>query len=78
MVTSDQIRAARALLGWSAQRLAEESGLNISTVQRLERATEKVRGNVRTLKKVVTAFESSGIEFLNENGIEGVIIRKEL
>ena len=38
MLTSDQIRAARALIRWSAQNLANESGISWKTIQRMEDA----------------------------------------
>jgi hypothetical protein len=36
MVAGPQIRASRALLGWTAARLAAESGVSYSSVQRAE------------------------------------------
>ena len=43
MLTSDQIRLARALLRWSARELAQKSGVHITTVQRIERGMMGVR-----------------------------------
>ena len=68
MLTSDQIRAARALIRWTAQRLADESGLSWKTVQRLE-ATEGVPSvNARTLVKIQETLANAGVEFIDENG----------
>ena len=49
MLNSEQIRAARALLGWSARQLAEKSGVQLTTVQRLERGNGLASGTVKTL-----------------------------
>ena len=47
MISNLQIRAARALLGWSQQRLADEAGLSAITVKRLEASDETLAGQVR-------------------------------
>ncbi len=60
MLTSDQIRVARALLRWSARELAEKSGVHITTVQRMERGDGPVGGMVQTLAKVQRALEGAG------------------
>jgi len=67
MITSHQLRAARALLGWDQRQLAEESDTSVPTIQRMESSDGQVRGIVRTLVKVVKALESAGIELLGEN-----------
>lgn len=64
MITSDQIRAARALLRWSGKDLAEKTGLGFSTLMRLE-VLEGVPGaQVKTLEAIQKAFEEAGIEFI--------------
>ncbi len=75
MYTSHQLRAARALLNWSARELAERAGVHIATVQRMERHDEQVRGNAATVDKILDALEASGIEFLNDDGHRGVVLR---
>ncbi|RXR30898.1 helix-turn-helix domain-containing protein [Sphingobium fluviale] len=67
MITSQQMRAARALLGLDQRQLAELAGLSLPTIQRMESSDGQVRGVVDTLVKVITAFESAGIELLGEN-----------
>jgi transcriptional regulator with XRE-family HTH domain len=67
MITSHQMRAARALLGIDQRRLAELSGLSVPTIQRMEASDGQVRGVVDTLVKVVTALEASGIELIGEH-----------
>lgn len=67
MITSQQMRAARALLGLDQRQLAELAGLSLPTIQRMEASDGQVRGVVDTLVKVITALESAGIELLGEN-----------
>lgn len=67
MITSQQMRAARALLGIDQKRLAELAGVSLPTIQRMETSDGQVRGVVETLVKVVTALEREGIELIGEN-----------
>ncbi len=67
MISSGQLRAARALLGIDQKALAERSGVSLATIQRMESSDGVVRGVVDTLTKVVAALESSGIELIGEN-----------
>ena len=49
MITSAQLRAARALLGIDQRRLADLSGLSVPTIQRMEASDGVVRATVDTL-----------------------------
>ena len=66
MITSAQMRAARALLGIDQRELAERSGLSLPTVQRMEASGGVVRGNVDSLMKLVGALAANGIELIGE------------
>lgn len=69
-VTGEQIRAARALLGWSQKELAEKTYLSQTPITRLERG---IVDRVSTLKLVVQTLEESGIKFVNKpDGTIGV------
>jgi transcriptional regulator with XRE-family HTH domain len=64
LITSNQIRAARAMLRWSGKDLAEKTGLGFSTLMRLE-SLEGVPGtHSKTLESIEKAFEKAGIEFI--------------
>lgn len=69
MITSAQIRAARALLGIDQRRLAEASGLSLPTIQRMEASDGQVRGNVDSLVKLVDALEKAGVELIGEGAV---------
>ncbi|WP_114966315.1 helix-turn-helix domain-containing protein [Alkalilacustris brevis] len=66
MITSAQMRAARALLGIDQKQLAELSGLSVPTIQRMEASEGNVRGVVDSLIKVVAALDRAGIELIGE------------
>ncbi|MCP3373718.1 helix-turn-helix domain-containing protein [Bradyrhizobium cajani] len=66
MITSFQMRAARALLGIDQRTLAELAGVSLPTIQRMEASTGNVRGVVETLIKVVDAFDRAGVELIGE------------
>jgi ribosome-binding protein aMBF1 (putative translation factor) len=72
-----QIRAARALLRWSAEDLAQAAALGANTVRRaevVEGATSLTAANDRAIRQ---ALENAGIEFIDENGGgAGVRLRK--
>ena len=67
MISSGQIRAARALLNMDRKTLAERSGLSLPTIQRMEAAHGVVGGNVESLVKVVEALRAAGVELIGED-----------
>jgi transcriptional regulator with XRE-family HTH domain len=73
---SSQIRAARALLGWSQDKLARIAGIGLTTLQRVEQNEGLVKGNFSTVLKIQNALEEAGIIFTdNEPGQIGVHVR---
>ena len=77
MITTRQIKAARALLGWSQADLADRSGVSEPTVARLESVDGELGGREGTTNKIRAAIESAGIDFIEENGGgPGVRLRK--
>ena len=64
LITTNQIRAARALIRWTALDLAESSGIAISTIKRYELMDGVPAGNVKTLVAIQQALEVAGIEFI--------------
>lgn len=67
MITIEQIRAARGLLGWSQTELASRAGLSLPTVKRFEagfgpRVSDEARA------KLQKALEAAGIDFIEDNG----------
>jgi transcriptional regulator with XRE-family HTH domain len=66
MITSAQLRGARALLGIDQRKLAELAGLSLPTIQRMEASGGVIRGNVDSLTKLVAALDGAGIELITE------------
>ncbi len=64
MITSGQIKAGRALVGWTARELASKAEIGFSTLIRLESESGVPSSNVRTLEAIKKAFEDAGIEFI--------------
>jgi len=63
MISVCQIKGARGLLGWSASKLAEVSGVGIATVRRYELQDGIPSSNTSTLLAIQTTLEGAGIEF---------------
>lgn len=75
MITPRQIRAARGLLNWSQQRLADAAIVSLNTVVRLERGHVDTR--MSTVQSIEQALKKAGIEFIEGNGKgEGVRLTK--
>jgi transcriptional regulator with XRE-family HTH domain len=76
-VSIRQIKAARALLAWSQERLAAAANMSIPTIKRLEAHDGPLGGRTDTGDKIEAALEKAGIEFIDENGGgPGVRLRK--
>jgi ribosome-binding protein aMBF1 (putative translation factor) len=67
-LTSAQIRAARALLRWSAEDLARESTLGITTIRRAELTEAQTSMTTANDLAVRRALEAAGVEFIDDNG----------
>lgn len=73
-----QVRAARGLVGWSQDELAEMSGLGLTTIQRFERAGDIVLGaRASTLVKLVRSLKDEGVVFLDDDADGGIGVRKK-
>jgi transcriptional regulator with XRE-family HTH domain len=66
VITPGQCKAARALLGWTQQELAERSGVGVVTIHQLETGANQPRR--ATVDVVERALQAAGIEFIEENG----------
>jgi transcriptional regulator with XRE-family HTH domain len=77
ILTGAQIRAARALLRWSADELAGAAKLGVATVRRAEMADGEPSMTEANKEAIRTAIEKVGVEFIDENGGgPGVRLRK--
>jgi len=67
-ITGAQIRAARALLRWSAEDLASAASVGIATVRRAEAEDGIPSTTIANLIAIRHALEAAGVKFLSENG----------
>lgn len=63
MISSRQIKAARALLGWKGQDLAERSGVGVTTLRRYETQEGIPNANASVIRAIKDCLESEGIVF---------------
>jgi transcriptional regulator with XRE-family HTH domain len=76
-LTSAQIRSARALIRWSAEDLAKETALSVTTIRRAELKDSETSLTSANDRAIRHALESAGVEFIEENGGgPGVRLRK--
>jgi predicted transcriptional regulator len=66
MVSSSQIKAARAMLGWSAIELANRSGVGSASIKRYEVQPGIPIANTKNLMAIRNTFEEAGIEFTGD------------
>src|SRR5258706_15333423 len=81
MITSRQLRAARAFAGIDQRALAKAARLSLPTIQRMEASDGVIRGNVESLMKLIAALDRLGIELINEGatseaGGRGIRLKK--
>jgi len=69
LITSRQLRAARALAGLDQAALAKAARLSLPTIQRMEASNGVIRGNVESLMKLIAALDRAGIELVNEGAV---------
>jgi transcriptional regulator with XRE-family HTH domain len=71
-ITSDQVKTARRVLGWTQSQLAVDAGISPATVSRFERGSH-ISGWI--VSEILKALVDAGVEFTN-GGEPGVKLRK--
>jgi predicted transcriptional regulator len=69
MITVRQVKAARALVGWSQSDLAVHSGISEPTIARLESLDGELGGRANTAEKIRAALESAGIDLFSKTAV---------
>lgn len=67
MITIAQCRAARGLLGWTQQDLAEACGLSKTAINNFEKGHSDIKNE--SLRAIRMAFESADVEFTSDEGL---------
>ncbi|WP_118137562.1 helix-turn-helix domain-containing protein [Oceanicella sp. SM1341] len=73
MITARQSRAARALLGWTQETLADKARISLTALKRLE-SESGLRVYESTCDEVRRALEAGGIVFLSTDRGQGVLL----
>lgn len=66
MISVVQIKAARAMLGWNTQVLAEAAGVSVATIKKYEQQTGIPRANARILDSIVRSMNAAGVQFTGD------------
>jgi len=78
LITAAQMRAARGLIRWSAEQLAEEAKIGVATVRRAEIMDGPLTITAANAAAIQSALEAAGVIFVAENGEgPGVRLRKD-
>jgi len=64
LITSEQIRAGRALLRLTITDLAKLANIGEATIKRIEAGSGLPSANVRTIDSIIRAFQNAGVEFI--------------
>ena len=75
MITAPQIRAARVLLGWTQERLADEARVALTALKRLE-SPRGLKVHEGTYDQVRRTLMTAGIEFLSTEQGMGLLLLK--
>ncbi len=68
MISLAQIKAARALLGWSQEALARAADLSLPAINNIERGLTSPRKE--TLNAIENALNSAGVDFIDISGVQ--------
>ena len=68
LITGSQLRAARALVRWSAEDLADRSRVAVTTITHAEAEDGPVSATAADAQAFRRALEEAGVEFITENG----------
>jgi transcriptional regulator with XRE-family HTH domain len=80
-LTPDQLRMARAALNWSIAELARNSGVSISTLQRIERLSPVSRNHLlSSFMRIIDCLRAHGVTLLHEQdgGAAGIRFQERL
>ena len=75
MLSAQQVRAGRGLLGWSRRDLAIVSGISQGTIKAIEKGTTDAR--LSTLRKLAQTFHAHGVEFVATGPWTGAVIKNK-
>lgn len=69
LTLSRQLKAARALVGWDQQQLADAADVAVNTVRRMEAGDGTINANAETVRRVVQALADGGVEIIGSGAL---------
>lgn len=76
LITSEQIRACRAILRWTIDDLAEQTGISVSTLKRIEKADGYPNCRIENIERIRTTFEKTNVVHLPDSKTVILIIEE--
>ncbi len=64
MISSEQLRAARALLRISVLELSGLANVGVATIKRIEAGNGLPSANIKTIDSLIRALQNAGVEFI--------------
>jgi len=74
MIHPEQLRMARAGLGWTLQDLAGRAGVNPNTISRFEQGRDVMAGKLRRIEATLAA---AGVRFIDDSSGLGAVIERK-
>lgn len=71
MLTGRQLRAARSLIGWSQDQLADRAIVAVGTIRRLEAIDGEANCTTSIMRKISETLQAAGVQW-DSNGGPGV------
>ena len=65
LLMAHQLRAARSMLRWEQEQVAQAAGVAIGTIRRIEAMNGAIRAQLETVRKIQHALEQAGVEFID-------------
>ena len=69
MITSEQLRSARALVKMEQKELAVRTGISVPTIRRLEGASGILNTSAEKMHNLQKTFEDEGVEFIDKDKV---------
>jgi transcriptional regulator with XRE-family HTH domain len=73
MISAEQIKAARALLRMEQDELARRAGVSVTTIRRLEAASDDYAVSESTAQEVRMVLQEAGVDFI----LDGVRLKQD-
>lgn len=77
LITSEQIRACRAILRWTIDDLSEKTGVSVSTLKRIEKVSGYPHCRIDTIEQIRSTFEETNIVHLPDSKTVVILLEED-